>query len=546
MAIPRHRQRSICLLLAGPAALAGLAALASLGSPDARAAEMPPAAIRSAVETWVGQMTPDARPGAKVEMLEPYEADGASVAYVAHLDKGGFCLCGAGDLLAPVYFYDPRGRFQHANPEHRFLLRQIAIRSERATRYARGEETPPAGTFGELQQQRAALWRELIAGRAPVSGPAVQKERTLPDVLLIEFTNFWHQDSPFNDQCPIPALGHDEPCAVGCVATASSQLMHYWAWPPSGAGFDTTSYRYRWREGWDGEPCPYDPVIPFGWGGGSRLQWTEANGGTLWMRGHWDWSVLQTAQNDPTIQNRTPEYLAALDALYDRLLRFTMPLEVDFSSATYDWSIIGPLHEDPPDPGDVEVAKLCFHTGVAVHMDYGVWGSSSSIDIAREGLVGHFRYHADAFASPINPYIIVGEIAMLRPAGMRGTEEGAPAGHMWIAHGYDLTAVPGPALYMNLGWGETMGWYVWDEWFPAEMFQLRNLAPAQGVQFVDTSGSGNGSPALPYGSIEEAVAEAPDNTTLILQAGGTYPFFAYELVIDRPLTLKGMQVTIGE
>jgi hypothetical protein len=47
-------------------------------------------------------------------------------------------------------------------------------------------------------------------------------------------TNVWHQDYPYNALCPI-GYGNDR-CAVGCVATSASQIMHYWQWPPAGQG----------------------------------------------------------------------------------------------------------------------------------------------------------------------------------------------------------------------------------------------------------------------------------------------------------------------
>jgi hypothetical protein len=47
----------------------------------------------------------------------------------------------------------------------------------------------------------------------------------------------WNQGIPYNDQCPAPPPGDDctaPKCAVGCVALAGAQIMHYWCWPPYG------------------------------------------------------------------------------------------------------------------------------------------------------------------------------------------------------------------------------------------------------------------------------------------------------------------------
>ncbi len=52
----------------------------------------------------------------------------------------------------------------------------------------------------------------------------------------------WHQRPPYNDDCPNmgcswPDYGnYNQNARVGCVATAGAQIMHYWCWPPYGAG----------------------------------------------------------------------------------------------------------------------------------------------------------------------------------------------------------------------------------------------------------------------------------------------------------------------
>jgi hypothetical protein len=47
-------------------------------------------------------------------------------------------------------------------------------------------------------------------------------------------TTAWHQDDPYNRDCP--AGSSCLHCVVGCVATAGAQLMRYWHWPPYGVG----------------------------------------------------------------------------------------------------------------------------------------------------------------------------------------------------------------------------------------------------------------------------------------------------------------------
>jgi hypothetical protein len=66
------------------------------------------------------------------------------------------------------------------------------------------------------------------------------------DILL---TTDWHQNDPYNQDCPAPPGGDDctaAHCVVGCVATAGAQVMRYWCWPPYGVGIPYSDF-YDWR-----------------------------------------------------------------------------------------------------------------------------------------------------------------------------------------------------------------------------------------------------------------------------------------------------------
>ena len=72
--------------------------------------------IKAAVETWVREWTPHARPDAIVESLEPYVKDNETCAYIARLSSKGYCLCGGDPLVLPVYLYCPEGSYDPRNP----------------------------------------------------------------------------------------------------------------------------------------------------------------------------------------------------------------------------------------------------------------------------------------------------------------------------------------------------------------------------------------------------------------------------------------------
>ena len=58
--------------------------------------------VRAAVQTWLRNVTADARPDAVVEKMEPHIVDGGTLAYIARLARGGFCIAGADELALPV------------------------------------------------------------------------------------------------------------------------------------------------------------------------------------------------------------------------------------------------------------------------------------------------------------------------------------------------------------------------------------------------------------------------------------------------------------
>lgn len=62
-------------------------------------------------------------------------------------------------------------------------------------------------------------------------------DQSLPSRVEPLLTDVWDQYAPYNNLCPVDSTG--KRCVVGCVATAMSQVMHYWEWPMQGNGSHT-------------------------------------------------------------------------------------------------------------------------------------------------------------------------------------------------------------------------------------------------------------------------------------------------------------------
>jgi len=261
------------------------------------------------------------------------------------------------------------------------------------------------------------------------------------------------------------------------------------------------------------------------------------------MRNYWDGSVLGEAKTDPTILNKSTEYLSALDTLYTRLTPGETYSIANFGGTTYDWSLLKDDHDDPPnEAGDFEVAKFNQHVAVSVNMSFGFWGSSSNSSQVAQAVKNHFRYDTDAITNPTNLTIMTDEIKWLRPLALSG-QQAEGGGHMWVVLGYDKATDPDRLFLMNLGWGGAADWYTWDHYFPIGQDHVTYIAPLD-TKFVGSLFFGDGSPVNPYHNIEAAAIGAPNGSTLIFKAGSVNTFDAASVIINRPLILKGYNAII--
>ncbi|MFH1572688.1 MAG: C10 family peptidase [Acidobacteriota bacterium] len=555
---PRVRVGIVVLLLVGV-----------LTTPhDGKAIPIAERDVITAVESWVHHRTPDARPDAFVTKVEAHLVDGEPVAYIAHLNERGFCLCGADDLVLPVFLYSPNGQYGEDNPAHGFILWEIGERLT-ALRVALEENDPNLLPFETELDKIGNYWRDLVAGTCPLDPETPDDMRTEPDVMALNLTSTWGQGTswpgngtandpgrPYNDDCPELTPAADEHVLTGCVATAMAQIMYYWKWPNSGGGSSQViNYNFRSRTTWDTQLLINDPLIPawyFGWPAGwpwaNRLQWSPANGGELQMNGFWDQSLFDLATSPNSLIAITPNYLAAITALWNRMPQSANPFSQNFGAATYDWGDMNDEHSNlAPVTGDAEVAKISYHAGLAVNMNYGIFSSgASSLNVA-PAYEDHFRYDSDAVYALRDIDDMFEEIQWMRPFSFGGFTAPAPprGGHEWVVYGYDRSGAD-DLFMVNFGWdGIGDGWYACSAVnYPFDQDHTTRIAPLDVVRFIGDTNSGDGTPDNPYQDLDEALTETPDNVTLILKAGSVSTFDSYPYVLDRRVTIKGHGVTI--
>jgi peptidase C10-like protein len=405
--------------------------------------------------------------------------DGAVTSYIGYVEGGGFCLCGADDLVLPVYFYSPDGTFERGNPDLEYVLEEIGKRAEEHRRLT------SAGTFAGSETaraltDRARFWQDLIKGTISEKASSLTTS-TSPSRVVLPLTTQWNQTAPYNNFCPVGAGG--DRTVVGCVATATAQIMKYWEWPPQG-----TNGGMLYRQ-WNGDDsCPGI----FGWGAnltiliGDPYDWANMPD-RVWTTSpqaqkdavaelsyevgfclNMDWGVCSSSSYTSWV----PSTLASLFD-YDNDARWDDGRDVDRMTAEIQW--LRPVEMQGRDSSGSGHAWV-------------VYGYDTSTDPDRQ------------FAMNL---------------GWGGSCDG------W----YSYDSVP---LDLTRDQG-----------------QATKLAPKSAVRFVGSDVSGDGSPGSPYLNIEAAVANAPDGTTLILKAGSDNVLSALgPLAIDRPMRLRGYGVTI--
>lgn len=132
-------------------------------------------------------------------------------------------------------------------------------------------------------------------------------------------------------------------------------------------------------------------------------------------------------------------------------------LHVDFSQATYNWSAM-PNSISSSNP---EIAKLLYHAGVSVNMDYAYDGSGALSMYAAESFVDHFCYASYAFYSTRDGFadvdwiwVITNELKSRRPVYYSG--QSTSGGHAFVCDGIDNS----DRLHINWGWsGSGNGYY---------------------------------------------------------------------------------------
>ncbi len=198
-------------------------------------------------------------------------------------------------------------------------------------------------------------------------------------------------------------------------------------------------------------------------------------------------------------------------------------LSVDFSEQTYDYSlmplVIDARHPASSDEKD-EVAKLMYHCGVALNMQYALDGSGTSPYYFDRALVDFFGYNSlttclerDCYSYDEWVDIMQSELREGRPVlygGNSAVDEGG--GHAFILEGFDADGL----FYINWGWsgnynayydiavlnpsGVGTGAHMMADGFCEGQNAVVNVTPTEGAGTYRTALAGDGPNTLTAGS----------------------------------------------
>jgi len=270
--------------------------------------------------SWAGSTNPSIRESGDIIN------DGILLARIYNLDPDGFVVVPVMMELPPVKLYSETGRL-NANDQDGFvqMLRDLlSLRYESAVSpFGESDENLITSEHRELWDRLAIAsrdFRPLTALATDSAGPLV--------------TSSWHQNNPYNGYCP---MGQSGRTVVGCVATASSQILYYWQWPSSGFG----THEYLWS---GDNSCGGIPTSP---------QALSAD-----FSDPYDWSNMRDSCDDATGCNTDQ-----MNALAELNHEVGVLLEMDYGSCgsganttlglfrfpynlKYDWSITGVCRKD--------------------------------------------------------------------------------------------------------------------------------------------------------------------------------------------------------
>lgn len=193
---------------------------------------------------------------AHVDSIKEFKSGERMIGYFCKVKPVGYIIVSLRKELAPVKAYSA-GSELDPDTEGADLLkdRMERILDKIVEQFGSATAAQSSDVSSMFEVDYKPDWEQLMVGVLPTEKADVGAEVAEDYVQggnyqegdeLIDAR--WDQDHPYNLFCPVPPDGNGctwDRCAVGCNATAGAQVLHYWAWPPTGVG-EPYDDEYQW------------------------------------------------------------------------------------------------------------------------------------------------------------------------------------------------------------------------------------------------------------------------------------------------------------
>jgi len=175
--------------------------------------------------SWAGSKNPE------IVSSDVITSEGEVTGYNFTVSPAGHIIVQARDELFPVKLYSETGRLDFSstvnqNDEVRTWLTEELSGHVRSLRKA-------SRSISLRSSPQKELWDYL----SQVSFEKRAKRDDLTVNIGPLLTTQWHQDDPYNSQCPTDDVNKCQ-TIVGCVATATAQILRYWKYPSNKWAWD--------------------------------------------------------------------------------------------------------------------------------------------------------------------------------------------------------------------------------------------------------------------------------------------------------------------
>lgn len=233
-----RRSRGILGLMLGLLLLLTQAAVATVATPD-EALQVSRNWLNYSVYqngAWAGVAAPQVSAGQEIVH------QGIRVGYYFPVEPSGYIVVPILKELPAIKAYSETDRLDMTEENGMAaLLKDVLLDRIQLyeMRYGSVDAAQPATGDVLFGRNHGERWNQLLQSETQFKDDLnLGKLTRLTTVGPLMNVN-WHQGAPFNNLCP---MGDGGRSVVGCVATASSMIMHFWQWPPSGTG----SHSYTW------------------------------------------------------------------------------------------------------------------------------------------------------------------------------------------------------------------------------------------------------------------------------------------------------------